>query len=132
MAWALGVPAGSPPPRDGARSAEVVGGFAAADWVVNSRHTADEDVVRTLAATAGFAPRVAHRADSLDLVQDLVVAGLGVALLPADQPVRAGVTLLPLADPDVRLRCYAAVRRGRAAWPPLALVLRLLGEGTSG
>ncbi len=131
-AWALGVPDGSPPPRAGARSAEVVGGFGAADWVVNSRHTADEDVVRTLAATAGFVPRVAHRADSLDLVQDLVAAGLGVGLLPADQPVRAGVRLLPLADPDVRLRCHAAVRRGRAAWPPLALVLRLLGERTSG
>ena len=97
--------------------------FAGHDWIVNSRNTADEVVVRTLGSLAGFEPRVAHRVDSLDLVQDLVVAGLGVALLPTDQPVRRGVTLLPLRDPDVRLRSYAVTRRGRADWPPLALVL---------
>ena len=72
--------------------------------------------------------RVAHRVDSLDLVQDLIRAGLGVALLPADQPPRPGVTLLPLRDPDVRLRSYAVTRRGRADWPPLALVLDRLRD----
>ncbi len=66
-----------------------------ADWIVNSRNTADEDVVRTLAALSGFEPRIVHRCDSLDLVQDLIVAGLGVALLPADVPPRDGVDLLP-------------------------------------
>ena len=96
------------------------------DWIVNSRNTADEDVVRTIASMAGFAPRVVHRADSLDLVRDLIVAGLGVALLPADGPTPPGVRLLPLADPDVRLRSYALTRVGRTAWPPLALVVNLL------
>jgi hypothetical protein len=33
------------------------------------------------------------------------------------------VVTLPLADPEVRLRAYAVVRRGRSSWPPLALVL---------
>jgi DNA-binding transcriptional LysR family regulator len=86
-------------------------------------------VVRTVGSMSGVEPRITHRADSLELVQDLVAAGLGVALLPADQPVRAGVTVLPLADPEVRLRAYAVVRRGRAAWPPLALVLDRLRAG---
>ena len=42
----------------------------------------------------------------------------------------AGVRLVPLSDPEVWLRAYAVTRRGRAAWPPLALVLGLLGGGT--
>jgi hypothetical protein len=41
-------------------------------------------------------------------------------------PARAGVALLPLADPAVDLRAYAVTRRGHATWPPLALVLSLL------
>lgn len=116
--WALGVPREAP-----ARS---FAGFRDHDWIVNSRNTADEDVVRTVASLEGFQPRVVHRVDSLDLVQDLIVAGLGVGLLPADETTLPGVRLLPLADPEARLRCFAVTRRGRAAWPPLALLLRLL------
>jgi hypothetical protein len=36
------------------------------------------------------------------------------------------VTLRRLRQPDVILRSYAVTRRGHAAWPPLALVLRLV------
>jgi len=97
-----------------------------ADWIVNSRNTADEDVVRILASMAGFAPRIAHRADSLDLLEDLIVAGLGVGLLPLDRAVPPGVRVLPLTGPDVLLRAYAVTRAGRVAWPPLALVVDLL------
>jgi DNA-binding transcriptional LysR family regulator len=117
--WSIGVPAGS--------HAE---SYWDQDWIVNSRNTADETVVRTLASIAGATPRIVHQADSLILVQDLVVAGLGVGLLPADQPAIAGVRLVPLSDPEVRLRAFAVTRRGREAWPPLALVLGLLGGGT--
>ncbi|MGA9745977.1 MAG: LysR substrate-binding domain-containing protein [Nocardioides sp.] len=127
--WSLGVPATERPARRGARAPEVFARFAEAAWVVNSRNTADEEVVRTVASLAGFEPDVAHRVDSLDLVQDLVVAGLGVGLLPAGTTVRRGVRLLPLRDPDVRLRSYAVTRRGRSAWPPLRLVLDRLHDG---
>lgn len=119
--WGLGVPRDTPE-REFA-------GFRDHDWIVNSRNTADEEVVRTFASLEGFQPRIVHRADSLDLVQDLIVAGLGVGLLPLDEPVLPGVRLLPLSDPQVRLRCFAVTRHGRADWPPLALVLRLLSSG---
>ena len=46
-------------------------------------------------------PRVVHRADSLELVEDLIVAGLGVGLLPQSRALADGVRLLPLADPRV-------------------------------
>jgi len=125
--WGLAVPADASSSAGSAGSAVAVfAGRHDADWIVNSRNTADEDVVRILASMAGFAPRVVHRADSLDLVEDLIVAGLGVGLLPLDRPVAPGVRVLPLTDPDVRLRAYAVVRSGRVVWPPLALVVDLL------
>jgi len=100
--------------------------FRDQDWIGNSRNTADEDVIRTLAAMAGFTPRITHQADSLDLVQDMITAGLGVGLLPLGHAAREGVRLLPLAAPDVELRAYAVTRHGHLNWPPLAIVTSLL------
>jgi DNA-binding transcriptional LysR family regulator len=126
-AWELGVPA-----DDASRAAAdddapaVFRRFAGAGWIVNSRNVADEHVVRTIASLAGFEPQITHRADSLELVQDLIVAGLGIALLPADGPLVAGVQLVALRRPEVALRCYAVTRPGRESWPPLGLITRLL------
>ena len=123
-AWGLGVPARSAAALAGtAGSPAVFNQFRRHDWIGNSRNRADEDVVRTLASMAGFEPRLAHQADSLDLVEDLIIAGLGVGLLPVGRRTKPGVRLLRLADPDVVLRSYAVIRQGRAGWPPLALVL---------
>ncbi len=126
--WSLGVP--SALGRGRGTAAEVFGRFRDDDWIVNSRHTADDEVVRALAALAGFQPHVVHRADSLELVQDMILAGLGVGLLPAAQPAIRGVTLQRLRNPEVTLRPYAVTRRGHATWPPLALVLRLLQDSS--
>jgi DNA-binding transcriptional LysR family regulator len=123
-AWGLGVPAGGG--RAAGDALAVFGRFRDHDWIVNSRNTADEDVVRTVGSLAGFTPRIVHRADSLDLVQDMIVAGMGVGLLPDGAPTVDGVRLLRLTGPDVLLRAYAVTRSGRQGWPPLALVLRLL------
>ena len=125
--WGLGVPARAAT-AGGGNAPAVFAAFRDADWIGNSRNRADEDVVRLIASMAGFEPRVTHQADSLDLVEDLVLAGMGVGLLPADRQPRPGVALLPLTDPDVRLRAYARTRRGRTAWPPLALVLDRLSS----
>ena len=120
--WSLGTPSG-PGPRGTA--VEIFRRYRDEAWIVNSRNTADEEVIRVVASLAGFEPRITQRADSLDLVQDMILAGLGVGLLPAGRPVR-GVTLRRLRQPEVIQRSYAVTRRGHAAWPPLALVLRLI------
>ncbi len=125
-AWSLGVPAAEKPVEGSTML--VFDRFRDHDWIVNSRNTADEDVIRTVASIAGFVPRITHRADSLELVQDMVVAGLGVGLLPAGRRSNPGVRLLGLTEPDVALRSFAVTRRGRTDWPPLAVVLRLLRE----
>jgi DNA-binding transcriptional LysR family regulator len=123
------VPAGDDDPGDEA-SPDVLRRYADAGWIVNSRDTADETAVRAIAALAGFVPRVTHRADSLELVQDLILAGLGVGLLSADEALRPGVRTIELRDPEVELRSYALTRRGRGAWAPLALVTRMI-EGAA-
>jgi DNA-binding transcriptional LysR family regulator len=127
--WGLGVPAAES--ATGATTLEVFARFRAHDWIGNSRNTADEDVIRTLASMAGFTPRITHQADSLDLVQDMITAGLGVGLLPLGLATRAEVRVVPLTAPDVELRAYAVARQGRLNWPPLALVTTLLQSASS-
>jgi len=121
LEWGIGVPT-----RDRHLA---LADLAERDWIVNSRHTADEDALRTLASRAGFIPRIVHRIDSLELVDDLVVAGRGVGLLPRGRPSRRGVSVVRLRDPEVRLRAYAVTRRGRGGWPPLRAVTERLVTG---
>jgi DNA-binding transcriptional LysR family regulator len=127
-AWGLGVPAAT----EHASPVADVAAWAGHDWIVNSRNTADERAVRTLASLAGFTPRIAHRIDSLDLVEDLVVAGLGVGLLPAARPTGPGVRLLELREPPVVMTAYAVTRLGRERWAPLRLLLDRLAVGAAG
>ena len=75
------------------------------------------------ASLAGFTPHIAHQIDRLDLVEDLILAGYGVGLLPVNRPTRKGVQVLALSNPTVILTAYAVTRRGRSTWPPLRLVL---------
>ncbi len=124
--WSLGTPSASG--RDGGTALEVFSRYRDHDWIVNSRNTADEEVIRVVASLAGFQPRIAHRADSLELVRDMILAGLGVGLLPAAPLAVRGVRLRRLRQPEVTQRAYAVTRRGHSAWPPLALVLRLLRD----
>jgi DNA-binding transcriptional LysR family regulator len=126
--WGLGTLSG-PGPRGTA--VEVFDRYREHDWIVNSRNSADGDVVRVIASLAGFEPRITQRADSLDLVRDMIVAGLGVGLLPATGPAARGVTVRRLRQPEVVLRSYAVTRRGHARWPPLALVLRLVQQSAA-
>jgi len=124
LPWGLGVPS---PAKRAPFSA-----YADRDWIVNSRNTADEGALRTLASMAGFTPRIVHRIDSLELVEDLIVTGHGIGLLPRGRATRRGVRVLPLTDPPVVLRAYAVTRGGREQWAPLRVLLeRLRAEGAS-
>jgi len=120
--WSLGVPdhdIGATP----ASAPEVFTRFRDHDWIGNSRNRADEEVLRLIASMADFEPKIRHQADSLDLVEDLILAGMGIGLLPADRQPPRGIILLPLTQPDVRVRAFARARRGNSTWPALAAVL---------
>jgi len=121
MPWGLGVRSPAAPAP--------FSSYADSDWIVNSRNTADEGALRTLASMAGFTPRIVHRIDSLELVEELIVSGHGIGLLPRGRATRRGVQVLPLADPPVVLRACAVTRRGREQWAPLRVVLERLRAG---
>ncbi|OPC77536.1 LysR family transcriptional regulator [Embleya scabrispora] len=126
--WGLGVPDDGDADASEGTTLDVFGRFETHDWIVNSRNTADETVIRTLASMVGFTPRVTHRADSLDLVQGMIAAGLGVGLLPLDTIAAPGVRLIPLTAPIVEMRARAVARQGRLKWPPLALMTTRLRQ----
>ncbi|GAA1882958.1 LysR family transcriptional regulator [Paeniglutamicibacter psychrophenolicus] len=128
--WGLGVPSSDAERFAGAPDAAAVfSAFRDRDWIGNSRNLADEAVLRLFSSIAGFEPAMRHQSDSLDLVEDLILAGLGVGLLPENRPRRKGIAILPLRNPDLRLRAFARTRAGRSAWPALGLVLGRMGEG---
>jgi DNA-binding transcriptional LysR family regulator len=124
--WGLGVPASDAPADDVADLAV----WADRPWIVNSRNTADEDAVRTLGSLAGFTPRIRHHLDALELVEDLIIAGYGIGLLPQGRPTAPGVRVLRLEDPTVLLTTYAVTRLGRENWSPLRLLLDRLVSRT--
>ena len=116
--WGVGVPAQERPAP--------LAAYADREWIVNSRNDADEEVLRTLASMSGFVPEVVHRIDSLELVDDLILAGHGIGLLPLGRTPRRGVRVVPVSDPEVTMRAYAVTRRGRDRWPPLRVLLERL------
>lgn len=129
--WGLGVPTHDAQQffnaPDFPDAAEIFASFKEREWIGNSRNIADETVLRLISSIAGFQPTMRHQSDSLDLVEDLILAGLGVGLLPENRPPRKGITILPLHNPDLHLRSFARVRAGRSAWPALRLVLDRMG-----
>ena len=72
------------------------------------------DIVATLTARAGFAPRVAQEAIQMQTVVSLVSSGLGVALVPASVANlgRRGVAYREIADAHPRLDLWLVWRRG--------------------
>lgn len=52
-----------------------------------------------LTAAAGVRPRIAFESSDLITVSGLVAAGLGVALMPLEEPMPPGVAIVALADP---------------------------------
>jgi DNA-binding transcriptional LysR family regulator len=92
-------------------------------WIANSRDSADDELTERLCALGGWTPTIAHRADSLDLVVDLVLAGQGVSVLVADAPQAARVRTVPLDLANVHRRMWSVVRAGSGGWPATTAVL---------
>ena len=122
--WCLGVPADRVPPEGTA--VETLRRLREEVWIADSWNEFDERVLELIASLAGFSLAITHRCDNLALVADLIAEGLGHGLLPEGFPVPDGVALVPLREPEVRMRAFALTRSGRDQWPPLAVVLRQL------
>jgi DNA-binding transcriptional LysR family regulator len=100
-----------------------------AAWIAGLAGTQFAAALDVACAAAGFAPRVVHRADDARLIQELVAAGLGIALLPAlaCAPAR-GIRYLEVTPSPPRRHVWALTRRGATRRPGLAAALSALQE----
>ena len=107
-------PAPARRPARGGDAPAVFRRYADAGWIVNSRNTADEHVVRTIASIAGFEPR-----DRAPRRQPRARAGPDRRrarrrrCCPPTAARRRASGVLALRGPAVALRAYAVTRRGR-------------------
>jgi DNA-binding transcriptional LysR family regulator len=118
----LGLPAGNT-----AREPVALETLAEASWIGGLAGTQYADAVEMACRSAGFVPRIVHRADEALLLQSLMAAGLGVGLMPGyarlDSPEVRYVEATPA--PPRRL-VSALLRRGAARRPALRAVLDAL------
>ena len=94
-----------------------------AEWVGNSRDSADDELADRLCALAGWQPRTRHRADSLELVIDLVLATRGVCLLAEDAPEAARLPTISIEFARPRRRMWSVVPDGAQDWPATKAVI---------
>jgi DNA-binding transcriptional LysR family regulator len=121
-------------PRDhGARDPVELASLGDAPWIAGLAGTQFAAALEHACRSAGFSPRIVHRADDALLIQALVASGLGIALLPALACLPSdGVRLAdPAAPSPPRRHVSALVRRGAARRPALAAALDALLVGTT-
>jgi DNA-binding transcriptional LysR family regulator len=116
-----------PGARDASPQPIDLAGLRDSDWITGLPGSQYASALERAASAAGFTARVAHRADEAFVVQSLVAAGLGVALLPAlaCTPV-PGVHYAAGRPAPPSRHVVALVRGGAARRPALAALLALL------
>ncbi|MBD0283508.1 MAG: LysR family transcriptional regulator [Thermoleophilaceae bacterium] len=118
----LVLPAGDP-----SREPVALETLSEAPWIAGLAGTQFAAALEQACRSAGFSPRIVHRADDADLLQTLVGAGLGVALLPALAcSGSAEVRFAEAIPPPPRRHLSVLVRRGAASRPALAATLDAL------
>ncbi|MFD0803592.1 LysR family transcriptional regulator, partial [Streptomonospora algeriensis] len=90
-------------------------GLADASWIANSRGSDEDELMRRMCAGAGFAPRIRHRIDNLEIVEQVVAAGMGVGVMPKlAAAARRGVVHSPLGELGGTRRISLASSTGAA------------------
>jgi DNA-binding transcriptional LysR family regulator len=85
-----------------------------------------DDVLRSLATVSGVNPRIVQRVNDLRVVEELVLAGVGLALMPRYSPTVRGLVRRPLGGVHAARRIEAVTRTGAATRPAIAVVIDVL------
>ncbi|MDX1890436.1 LysR family transcriptional regulator [Mycolicibacterium sp. 050158] len=85
-----------------------------------------DDVLRSLATIAGVTPRIVQRVNDFRVVEELVLAGVGVALLPRYVLVARDLVRKPLGGIRVARRIEAVTRAGATSRPAVRAVIDIL------
>ncbi|WP_053737175.1 LysR family transcriptional regulator [Nocardia sp. NRRL S-836] len=80
-------------------------------WIASRDGTSGATCLTRLCAAAGFAPRIAFRSNDYEVVQSLVAAGVGVALVPAlGYKALSGTHAMPLRGKPLRRHVHVVHR----------------------
>jgi LysR family hydrogen peroxide-inducible transcriptional activator len=85
-----------------------------------------EHALDRLCTAAGVKPRARHTGSSEGHIEEMVRAGMGIAISAAHQPVAADLAVRPIADTTATRRVILAAVVGRQHGPALALFLKLM------
>jgi DNA-binding transcriptional LysR family regulator len=85
-----------------------------------------EHALDRLCTVAGVKPKTRHSGSSEDHVQEMIRAGLGIAISAAHQPIAIDLAARPFADATAMRRIILAAVAGRQHGPALALFLKLM------
>jgi DNA-binding transcriptional LysR family regulator len=87
-----------------------------------------DDVLHSLAAVSGVQPRIVQRVNDFRVVEELVMAGVGVALLPRYVLTAREVIRKPLSGVRIARRIEAITRVGATTRPAIPAVIDILTE----
>jgi DNA-binding transcriptional LysR family regulator len=101
-------------------------------WIASREGSAGSTCLVRACSAAGFTPRVAFRSNDYDVVAGLVVAGLGIALVPTlgHDEARPGVIARTLTSPRLK-RHVSALHRAAGASVPVQGALRAFGHAVN-
>ncbi|MDO0976750.1 LysR family transcriptional regulator [Mycolicibacterium frederiksbergense] len=93
------------------------------DWIGVEGGLMVDDVFKSIATITGVAPRITQRVNDFRVLEELVQAGIGIALLPRYVVLARGLVRRPIGDVKLARRIEAVTRTGAEARPAIALVL---------
>lgn len=96
------------------------------DWIGVEGGLMVDDVFKSIATLTGVTPRIAQRVNDFRVVEELVQAGIGIALLPRYVVLARNLVRRPISDIRLARRIEAVTRTGADARPAIALVLEEL------
>ena len=100
--------------------------LAGESWIGVEGGLMVDDVLRSLATLTGVDPRIVQRVNDFRVVEELVSAGVGVALLPRQVRTVRELTRKPLSGIRVARRIEAITRAGATSRPAVATVIEIL------
>jgi DNA-binding transcriptional LysR family regulator len=85
-----------------------------------------DDVLRSLAVISGVQPRIIQRINDFRVVEELVLSGVGIALLPRYAPTVRELIRKPVEGVNVARHVEAITRTSTAKRPAIAAVIDIL------
>lgn len=96
------------------------------DWVGVEGGLMVDDVFKSIATLTGVTPRIIQRVNDFRVLEELVQAGIGIALIPRYVRLARDLVRRPISDIRLARRIEAVVRTGAESRPAIALVLAQL------